>query len=107
MLFRLSARRWCVPLIFAAMLLPVKSPAPLAYSADQGWRFETRHGPVQAETNAVWREMEAAIHDVEKIVNQPVTAYRRAPGMHVSTYSPGWFHEGANKPRFDTVDVRV
>ena len=51
--------------------------------------------------------METAIHQVEKIVNQPVAAYRSAPGMNVSTFSPGWFHEGAMKPNFNTVDVRA
>src|SRR5437016_11550720 len=57
------------------------------------------NSPVQA--NSPQAEMEAAIHQVEKIVNQPVGAYRRAPGMHVSEYSPGWFHEGATKPYFN------
>src|SRR5438552_19006488 len=60
-----------------------------------------------AQTTSPQSEMEAAIHQVEKIVNQPVAAYRRAPGMHVSEYSPGWFHEGATKPDFNTVDVRA
>ena len=60
-----------------------------------------------AESSSPQVEMEAAIHQVEKIVNQPVAAYRRAPGMHVSQYSPGWFHEGAVKPDFNTVDVRA
>ena len=27
--------------------------------------------------------------------------------MQVSTYRPGWFHEGAIKPNFNTVDVRA
>jgi hypothetical protein len=27
--------------------------------------------------------------------------------MDVATYSPGWFHEGATKPDFNTVDVRA
>src|SRR5213593_2267359 len=58
------------------------------------------------ETNSVQTEMETAIHQVEKIVNQPVAAYRRGPDMQVSVYSPGWFHEGASKPDFNTVDIR-
>jgi len=37
-----------------------------------------------AQTNSVRAEMEAAIHQVEKIVNQPVAAYRRGPGMDVN-----------------------
>ncbi len=43
---------------------------------------------------------------VVQIVNQPVTAYGRRPGMHVSVYSPGWFHQGANTPDFNNVDIR-
>jgi len=52
-------------------------------------------------------ELDAAIHQVEKIVNQTVLAYRRTPGMRVSESSPGWFHEGAIKPNFNAVDVRA
>jgi hypothetical protein len=56
---------------------------------------------------ALEQEMSNAVHQVEKIVNQPVRAYRRTPQIHnVSTYSPGWFHEGATKPDFNTVDIR-
>jgi hypothetical protein len=51
--------------------------------------------------------MEATIHQVEKIVNQTVPAYRRSEGMHVGKFSPGWFHEGAIKPDFNQVDVRA
>jgi hypothetical protein len=43
---------------------------------------------------------------VLQIVNQPVKAYARTPDYSVSIYSPGWFHEGATKPDFNTVDVR-
>ena len=59
-----------------------------------------------ASTNAIQVEMEAAIHQVEKIVNQPVTAYKRANGMHVGKFEGGWFHPGAIKPDFNNVDVR-
>jgi hypothetical protein len=59
------------------------------------------------DTNAVKAEMEAAIHQVEKIVNQTVPAYRVTEGMHYSVYKPGWFHEGAIKPDFNNVDVRT
>ena len=51
-------------------------------------------------------EMDEAIGKVKAIVNQPVGALRRTPGMKVSTSSPGWFHAGAIKPNFNTVDVR-
>jgi hypothetical protein len=51
--------------------------------------------------------MDTAIHQVERIINQPVAAYRRTPGMHVGLFSPGWFHPGATKPDFNNVDVRT
>ena len=59
------------------------------------------------DTNAIKAELETAVHQVEKIVNQPVAAYRKAPGMHVSVFNEGWFHPGANKPVFDNLDVRI
>jgi hypothetical protein len=60
-----------------------------------------------ADTNAVKAEMESAIHQVEKIVNQTVPAYPRSKGMRVSVSQPGWFHPGATKPDFNHVDVRA
>ena len=51
-------------------------------------------------------EMNDAIAKVNAIVNQRVTAYKRVRGMRVSTSTEGWFHEGAIKPDFDSVDVR-
>src|SRR5437868_3337234 len=47
-------------------------------------------------------EMTNAWSRVLGIVNQPVRAFARAPGMDVSVYSPGWFHDGATKPDFAT-----
>jgi hypothetical protein len=50
--------------------------------------------------------MDAAIARVKYIVNQPVTAVPYRGDMeHIGT-SPNWFHDGAIKPDFDTVDVR-
>jgi len=61
----------------------------------------------QAQIAALNAEMNAAIQQVRKIVNQPVARLFRDSGMHVSTYSPGWFHAGANKPDFNHVDIRT
>jgi hypothetical protein len=48
-----------------------------------------------------------AIEKVQKIVNQPVPALPvDLRGNNVS-WCPYWFHEGANTPDFDTVDVRT
>jgi hypothetical protein len=55
---------------------------------------------------ALNKEMEQAIEQVKKIINQPVLRYARGPGLKVTVYSPGWFHEGAMKPDFNKVDVR-
>jgi len=52
-------------------------------------------------------QMNNAIFRVQEIVNQPVTHLKHTPGMNVAFYSPGWFHAGAIKPDFNTVDVRA
>jgi hypothetical protein len=51
--------------------------------------------------------MDDAISRVQEIVNQPVKRLARTPNMRVGTFSPGWFHPGADKPDFNTVDVRA
>jgi hypothetical protein len=48
-----------------------------------------------------------AIARVKAIVNQPVKQFTRTPAMAVSIYSPGWFHDGATEPDYNTVDVRT
>ncbi|MEO7597553.1 MAG: hypothetical protein ABIV50_01375 [Opitutus sp.] len=48
----------------------------------------------------------SAINRVKSIINQPVPAQKRTHDMLVSVFSPGWFHDGATTPNFDTVDVR-
>ncbi|HVV01671.1 MAG TPA: hypothetical protein VHH88_09945 [Verrucomicrobiae bacterium] len=60
-----------------------------------------------AQAASIKAEMKEAVGQVEKIVNQPVAAYRRAPHMHVTMFKPGWFHPGATKPDFNNVDVRA
>jgi len=56
---------------------------------------------------AVKAEIDDAVARVEQIVNQPVTRLTRTPEMSVATYSPGWFHPGAVRPDFKTVDVHA
>ena len=59
-----------------------------------------------AQIAALTAEMNQAITRVRQIVNQPVTRYARQPGMSVRIFSPGWFHEGAARPNYATVDIR-
>ena len=61
----------------------------------------------QDQIASIQFDLDKATADVQKIVNQPVVAYARQPGMQVSEFSPGWFHPGANKPDFLNVDVRT
>jgi hypothetical protein len=61
----------------------------------------------QAQRAAIEAELKMAIREVQGIVNQPVTQMKRTAEMQVSTYKPGWFHEGAAKPDFNNVDVRT
>jgi hypothetical protein len=51
--------------------------------------------------------MDDAIARVKDIVNQPVSQFDLTPGIKVATFRPGWFHPGAIKPDFNTVDVRA
>jgi len=41
------------------------------------------------------------------IINQPVTPVAQIEGMDVAYYPEGWFHPGAIRPDFNTVDVRT
>jgi hypothetical protein len=61
---------------------------------------------VDAQRASLETEEQAAIQDVRKIVNQPVTQHPRTEEMDVATYMPGWFLAGAKKPDFINVDVR-
>lgn len=58
------------------------------------------------QLSALELERTNAWNRVLRIVNQPVHAFVRNPNYHVMIYSPGWFHPGAIKPNFNTVDVR-
>jgi hypothetical protein len=55
---------------------------------------------------AVKTELNNAVLRVGQIVNQPLTQLDLTPEMSVSTYSPGWFHAGAQRPDFKNVDIR-
>jgi hypothetical protein len=56
---------------------------------------------------ALQTEMDQAKARVRQIVNQPVIRLVRQRGMQVRVFSPGWFHEGASPPSFNTADVRT
>jgi hypothetical protein len=60
----------------------------------------------EEQITALQSEMNTAIQQVQRIVNQPVARYAHTSRMHVTTFNPGWFHEGASKPSFNSVDVR-
>lgn len=55
---------------------------------------------------AAKQEMAVASNRVRAIVNQPPPSQPADPGIPVSYYKPGWFHDGTTKPDFNTVDVR-
>jgi hypothetical protein len=63
-------------------------------------------GSPQEQIAALELEMTNAYQRVLQIVNQPVRALARAARMRVATYNEGWFHPGATKPDFNTVDIR-
>src|SRR5581483_780270 len=51
--------------------------------------------------------MEDAIVRVKAIINQPVRKFAETSDMNAGFYTPGWFHDGAIKPDFNTVDIRT
>ena len=51
-------------------------------------------------------QLKDAMDTVRSIVNHPVQPIGRTAEMQVSTYRPGWFHQGSTKPDFNNVDVR-
>lgn len=64
------------------------------------------HGLAAAEPSLSAEQDKAqATARVIEIVNRPVTHLARTE--EASMFSPGWFHEGAIKPDFATVDVRT
>jgi len=91
-----SALRTCVVIASWLGALPA---APLIWA-----QTAATNPPATAES--LNREMNAAIEQVKIIINQPVQKYARTKAMKVSEFSPGWFHEGATKPHFKTVDIR-
>jgi hypothetical protein len=65
------------------------------------------YGFQSPEESTLVAEMNDAIEHVKRIVNDPVPSLPRTPDARVSVFSPGWFHEGAAKPNFLSLDVRA
>jgi len=80
------------------------TPTPTPVAAVTPPHGQVTNSPIQADSAEL--EMNNAIEQVKKIVNQPVTKLPRQATMRVTEYKPGWFHQGTHKPDFDHVDVR-
>lgn len=65
-----------------------------------------QQAPSAAEPAGIRTERDVAVEAVKRIVNQPVEALPRRSGVRLGFFSPGWFHAGAVRPDFATVDVR-
>jgi hypothetical protein len=57
-----------------------------------------------ADIKTEWND---AITKVKLIINQPVPRFTATDDMSVSVFQPGWFHPGAIRPDFKTVDIRA
>jgi len=60
----------------------------------------------EAQIAAIKSVMEKTVHRIQEIAGQPVTRLARTPDMDVTLF-PGWFHPGAMRPNFNSVDVRA
>lgn len=91
-LLALAACFWLPPSLLAQVATAV------AANSSQGTPAE-QISALQLELTNAWRQ-------VLVIVNQPVKAYVQSEDTPAAVYSPGWFHQGASTPDFNTVDVR-
>jgi hypothetical protein len=62
-------------------------------------------GSPGAQVNAIASQINAAVKRVVAIINQPITRLPRTPEMKIGFFQPGWFHPGATRPDFNSVDI--
>ena len=80
-----------IKIVFGAPALVLLAAGVMVWTKPDGGHLQARAAAARARVIA--------------IVNQPVAPLPRRTTAR--EYSPGWFHEGALKPDFDTVDVRT
>lgn len=82
----------------------LQHPGPVEY------HFRVANGTSRAPKKAadIKVEYDDAVARAKAIINQPVTQLRETHEMESQTgyYNEGWFHPGAIKPNFQTVDIR-
>lgn len=96
---------WLVVLLFFICFQPAVRAQETNTDTSTASDTNTITGTPDEQMAALQTEMTNAWQSVIKIVNRPVPAYARTAGLSVSVY-PYWFHPGASRPDFDTVDVR-
>lgn len=92
--------------VFIFLLFTMVGPCLFAQQDSTATNSSSTAGTKEEQIAAAKQEMSNAVSRVCEIVNRPVKAYVRQGNISVSTYKPGWFHPGASKPDFNTVDVR-
>jgi hypothetical protein len=89
---------------------PAAQATPMARPADgvEAPTSEQLRGmnPVQQAT-VVQAVLKRAVDRVTAIVNQPVPSLPLSADMGAGVWTGGWFHPGAVKPEFNSVDVRM
>jgi hypothetical protein len=84
----------------------VISIRPIAAQKQQDPKVSTTPGNSsgpQPQMDTVKEQLDDAVGQVRKIINQPVPYVEATPAMGLGY---GFFHEGAQRPDFNTVDVR-
>jgi hypothetical protein len=92
---------------FQSSAAPADKLKPASANATAHYHFrvaDLTNAP--ATSTEVKLELADAISRVREIVNQPVAHLKQTPDMAVSLYNQGWFHPGAIRPDFNTVDIR-
>jgi hypothetical protein len=63
--------------------------------------------PVPEQIAELKMTIKKAVDRVTAIVNQPVATIPLTPNLGAGVWTGGWFHPGAIRPDFNTVDVRA
>ncbi|HEX3952353.1 MAG TPA: hypothetical protein VHW90_02190 [Stellaceae bacterium] len=94
--------KWPLVFLLFVLLAILSGPSP-GYAQNDA----QNDAGIERQIAAAQAKLDNAIAQVKAIVNRPVDHLTRTPDMRVGVFSPGWFHEGAIKPDFATVDIRA
>ncbi|HZZ18748.1 MAG TPA: hypothetical protein VFE25_05240 [Opitutaceae bacterium] len=67
---------------------------------------QLRMMPVSQQITMINAALKRAVDKVTRIVNQPVQGYPLSVGMKAGLWQDGWYPPGADRPNFNSADIR-